>query len=172
MDGNGRVTAVAPGKSVITVTHPSSGLTDSVEITVEDEPLYEITVRQTKPAAMADAVITVEPEGPVSEGTPVTVTVGAAEQGYRFLGLTAADSEGGNLVLEETGEAGQYRFVMPAGPVTVTAAFETDKSAVAPLIEEAEGKLQNAYTEESWKALEEALAGAKAVLEDEKRGQR
>lgn len=170
VDGNGRVTAVAPGKSVITVTHPSSGLTDSVEITVEDEPLYEITVRQTKPAAMADAVITVEPEGPVSEGTPVTVTVGAAEQGYRFLGLTAADSEGENLVLEETGEAGQYRFVMPAGPVTVTAAFETDKSAVAPLIEEAEGKLQNAYTEESWKALEEALAGAKAVLEDENAG--
>ncbi len=131
----------------------------------------EIQITQDKPEAMKAAAVVTSPADSAGAGASVSVTVSDIEAGYLFAGLAVSGADGQAVETEEITEnvpegTRQFRFEMPAGAVTVAASFEADKSAIADAAAQADGKLEGAYTEESWKALEAALENAAAVEAD------
>lgn len=86
------------------------------------------------------------------------------------LHVTGADGTEYELTPVE-GKEGAYTFVMPAQAVTITAVFvengePADKTELENVIDEARKLDGDDYTEDSWNALQAALAEAEKVLAD------
>ena len=79
-------------------------------------PTYAITVDKT-----ANGTVTVTP-GTAKTGDTVTLTA-TPDKGYELDTIKALDKDGKELKLTDQGN-GKYTFTMPAGKVTVKAAFE------------------------------------------------
>lgn len=114
VDENGKVTAVAEGTAVITVTTADGGFTASCTATVKPVPKYTLTV------------VGGEGSGEYTEARQVTVTATVPE-GQRFVKWKA---EGVTL---ETPEAQTVTFAMPANDVKLTAVFEKIPPETVPV---------------------------------------
>ena len=93
----------------------------------------------------------------------VTIKADAPEAGKEFDKWVSEDVEVKDASQAET------TFVMPEKNVKVRATYKAvvDKSALNDLYEANKDKANDNYTEESWKAFTDALAGAKNVLDKE-----
>lgn len=99
------------------VDQPSTPVTPS-------KPSFDVAIEQP-----ANGTITVSPES-AKEGQKVTVTV-TPDAGFELASLVVADEDGDALELTENAD-GTYSFEMPAGDVTVHAAFECDGGELCP----------------------------------------
>lgn len=88
------------------------------------EPSYDVAI-----APMENGSVTVDPKG-AKEGDKVTVTV-KPDAGFELASLVVADEDGNALKLELNAD-GTYSFEMPAGDVTVHAAFACDGGELCP----------------------------------------
>lgn len=86
------------------------------KLTITDRPLYAITLAETANGTLAASAAS------AIEGTTITVLV-VPDEGYRLASVEAVDETGNALALEADGSA-TYSFTMPAGAVTLRAAFE------------------------------------------------
>ncbi len=68
--------------------------------------------------------------GSATKGATVTVTV-TPDEGYELETLSVTDAEGNEIALDDLGN-GAYTFTMPAGKVTVTAAFAAEEQESEP----------------------------------------
>ncbi|MBQ2679249.1 MAG: InlB B-repeat-containing protein, partial [Firmicutes bacterium] len=86
-------------------------------------PAKKVVITKYYDASVDDSVqngtITIEPEGKVSEGDEVTVTV-TPKPGYKVEKITVTDSQGNEIPVKDG------KFIMPAGNVTVSATFKKD----------------------------------------------
>ena len=83
-------------------------------------PGYTVSADKTENGAIA-----VSPKS-ASKGGTVTITV-TPDKGYTLESLTVLDKDGKALALTDKG-GGKYTFVMPAGKITVKAAFMDDNT--------------------------------------------
>lgn len=88
------------------------------------EPSYDVTIAPAENGSVA-----VDPKA-AKEGDKVTVTV-KPDEGFELASLVVADEDGNALKLELSAD-GTYSFEMPAGDVTVHAAFECDGGELCP----------------------------------------
>lgn len=88
------------------------------------EPFYDVAI-----APMENGSVTVDPKT-AKEGDEVTVAV-KPDEGFELASLVVADEDGNALKLELNAD-GTYSFEMPAGDVTVHAAFECDGGELCP----------------------------------------
>lgn len=88
------------------------------------EPSYDVTIAPAENGAVA-----VDPKA-AKEGDEVTVTV-KPDAGFELASLVVADEDGNALKLELNAD-GTYSFEMPAGDVTVHAAFACDGGELCP----------------------------------------
>lgn len=88
------------------------------------KPSYDVAIAPTENGSVA-----VDPKG-AKEGEKVTVTV-KPDEGFELVSLVVADEDGNALKLELSAD-GTYSFEMPAGDVTVHAAFECDGGELCP----------------------------------------
>lgn len=91
---------------------------------VVTKPSYDVTVDQPANGAVELSAKTAK------EGDKVTVTV-KPDAGFELASLVVADEDGNALKLELNAD-GTYSFEMPAGDVTVHAAFECDGGELCP----------------------------------------
>lgn len=82
-----------------------------------DAPSYPVSVPNSKPDG---GKVSVSPRS-ASKGDTVTVTV-TPDSGYELDKLTVTDKDGREILVTAKG-GGKYTFTMPAGKVTVSAAF-------------------------------------------------
>ena len=97
-------------KGTLTISNPSYSSGGSYT------PTYAITVDKT-----ANGTVTAAP-GTAKTGDTVTLTA-TPDKGYELDTIKALDKDGKELKLTDQGN-GKYTFTMPAGKVTVKAAFE------------------------------------------------
>ena len=88
------------------------------------EPFYDVAI-----APMENGSVTVDPKT-AKEGDEVTVAV-KPDEVFELASLVVADEDGNALKLELSAD-GTYSFEMPAGDVTVHAAFECDGGELCP----------------------------------------
>ena len=88
------------------------------------KPSYDVTVDQPANGTVELSSTTAK------EGQKVTVTV-KPDEGFELASLVVADEDGNALKLELSAD-GTYSFEMPAGDVTVHAAFECDGGELCP----------------------------------------
>lgn len=88
------------------------------------KPSYDVAIAPTENGSVA-----VDPKG-AKEGEKVAVTV-KPDEGFELASLVVADEDGNALKLELNAD-GTYSFEMPAGDVTVHAAFECDGGELCP----------------------------------------
>ena len=91
---------------------------------VVTKPSYDVTVDQP-----ANGAVELSAKA-AKEGDKVTVTV-KPDAGFELASLVVADEDGNALKLELNAD-GTYSFEMPAGDVTVHAAFECDGGELCP----------------------------------------
>ena len=130
VDENGVVSAVSAGTAVITVTTEDGSLTASCTVTVTPKPSSGSSDRDdssstpsypvTAPDKADNGSVSVSPKN-ASQGSTVTVKV-TPDSGYVVDRVTVTDNRGNEVKLTQKG-VGTYTFTMPAGQVTVTAAF-------------------------------------------------
>lgn len=130
VDENGVVTAVSAGTAVITVTTEDGSLTASCTVTVAPKPSSGSSDRDdssstpsypvTAPDKADNGSVSVSPKNAI-QGSTVTVKV-TPDSGYVVDRVTVTDNRGNEVKLTQKG-VGTYTFTMPAGQVTVTAAF-------------------------------------------------
>lgn len=168
VDENGVVTAVSAGAAVITVTTEDGSLTASCTVTVAPKPSSGSSDRDdssstpsypvTAPDKADNGSVSVSPKN-ASQGSTVTVKV-TPDSGYVVDRVTVTDNRGNELKLTQKG-VGTYTFTMPAGQVTVTAAF-------APAAEQSPFRDVSAsdyyYDAVKWAAEEGITSGTSADL--------
>lgn len=168
VDENGVVTAVSAGTAVITVTTEDGSLTASCTVTVAPKPSSGSSDRDdssstpsypvTAPDKADNGSVSVSPKN-ASQGSTVTVKV-TPDSGYVVDRVTVTDNRGNELKLTQKG-VGTYTFTMPAGQVTVTAAF-------APAAEQSPFRDVSAsdyyYDAVKWAAEEGITSGTSADL--------
>lgn len=93
-------------------------------VTPPTKPSYDVTVDQPENGAVELSAKTAK------EGQKVIVTV-KPDEGFELASLVVADEDGNALKLELSAD-GTYSFEMPAGDVTVHAAFECDGGELCP----------------------------------------
>lgn len=130
VDENGVVTAVSAGTAVITVTTEDGGLTATCTVAVTPKPSSGSSDRDdssstpsypvTAPDKADNGSVSVSPKNAI-QGSTVTVKV-TPDSGYVVDRVTVTDNRGNEVKLTQKG-VGTYTFTMPAGQVTVTAAF-------------------------------------------------
>lgn len=130
VDENGVVTAVSAGAAVITVTTEDGGLTATCTVAVTPKPSSGSSDRDdssstpsypvTAPDKADNGSVSVSPKNAI-QGSAVTVKV-TPDSGYVVDRVTVTDNRGNEVKLTQKG-VGTYTFTMPAGQVTVTAAF-------------------------------------------------
>ena len=106
-----------PGKAVTVTANWKSNSSSS---SGSNTATYAITVESAKNGA-----VTVSPKN-AAKGADVTLTV-TPDTGYTLETLTVTDASGKAIELTNKGD-GKYTFTMPAGKVTVKAAFMEDNS--------------------------------------------
>ncbi len=116
---------LAPGFEVVknedgtfTVVEPSTPVTPPAK------PSYDVAVDQPANGTVELSAKTAK------EGQKVIVTV-KPDEGFELASLVVADEDGNALKLELSAD-GTYSFEMPAGDVTVHAAFECDGGELCP----------------------------------------
>lgn len=116
---------LAPGFEVVknedgtfTVVEPSTPVTPPAK------PSYDVAVDQPANGTVELSAKTAK------EGQKVTITV-KPDAGFELASLVVADEDGNALKLELSAD-GTYSFEMPAGDVTVHAAFECDGGELCP----------------------------------------
>lgn len=168
VDENGVVSAVSAGTAVITVTTEDGSLTASCTVTVAPKPSSGSSDRDdssstpsypvTAPDKADNGSVSVSPKN-ASQGSTVTVKV-TPDSGYVVDRVTVTDNRGNELKLTQKG-VGTYTFTMPAGQVTVTAAF-------APAAEQSPFRDVSAsdyyYDAVKWAAEEGITSGTSADL--------
>ena len=95
-----------------------------VPVTPPAKPSYDVTVDQPANGTVELSSATAK------EGQKVTITV-KPDAGFELASLVVADEDGNALKLELNAD-GTYSFEMPAGDVTVHAAFECDGGELCP----------------------------------------
>lgn len=93
-------------------------------VTPPAKPSYDVTVDQPENGTVELSAKTAK------EGQKVIVTV-KPDEGFELASLVVADEDGNALKLELSAD-GTYSFEMPAGDVTVHAAFECDGGELCP----------------------------------------
>ena len=168
VDENGVVTAVSAGAAVITVTTEDGSLTASCTVTVAPKPSSGSSDRDdssstpsypvTAPDKADNGSVSVSPKNAI-QGSTVTVKV-TPDSGYVVDRVTVTDNRGNEVKLTQKG-VGTYTFTMPAGQVTVTAAF-------APAAEQSPFRDVSAsdyyYDAVKWAAEEGITSGTSADL--------
>ena len=168
VDENGVVSAVSAGTAVITVTTEDGSLTASCTVTVAPKPSSGSSDRDdssstpsypvTAPDKADNGSVSVSPKN-ASQGSTVTVKV-TPDSGYVVDRVTVTDNRGNEVKLTQKG-VGTYTFTMPAGQVTVTAAF-------APAAEQSPFRDVSAsdyyYDAVKWAAEEGITSGTSADL--------
>lgn len=101
-------------------SRPSGGSSSS-----DDAPTYAITL----PKNTEGGSVSVSPKR-AEKGDKVTLTV-APEAGHRVKKVTVTDKKGAEIELTRQ-EDGTYTFLMPGGPITVSAQFVTRSVEVIP----------------------------------------
>ncbi len=102
-------------------SRPSGGSSSSSD----DAPTYAITL----PKDIAGGSVSVSPKR-AEKGDKVTLTL-TPEAGHRVKKVTVTDKKGAEIELTRQ-EDGTYTFLMPGGPVTVSAQFVTRSVEVIP----------------------------------------
>ena len=145
------------GMESLTFTMPENAVT--LTANYEPIPVPEFTVTVNNGTG----------SGNYEVGAEVTVTADKAGEGMQFAGWTA---EGITLTEEQKGME-SLTFTMPENAVTLTANYElvpakpADKTGLKEMVEKLQDTDGTLYTEESFQAFLQALADAKAILEDE-----
>ena len=129
VDGQGMVTAVAPGTATITATADGVSATCTVTVTrpytPPANPNYRIDITDT-----ANGIVIADPTS-AKAGTTVTLTP-VPDEGYALGSLAVTDRFGAPVALTEQAD-GTYTFTMPNGQVTVSATFvEAEEPAAEP----------------------------------------
>ena len=106
-----------------TGNYAGASASGTITVTVTSRPAPVIPIVNTYPVTAAqpeNGAVTVSPAN-AAAGVTVTVTV-TPDKGYELAFLTVTDAGGKTITLTDKGD-GKYTFTMPAGKVTVNAAF-------------------------------------------------
>ena len=106
-----------------TGNYAGASASGTITVTVTSRPAPVIPIVNTYPVTAAqpeNGAVTVSPAN-AAAGVTVTVTV-KPDAGHELASLTVTDAGGKTITLTDKGD-GKYTFTMPAGKVTVNAAF-------------------------------------------------
>lgn len=179
VNANGTVTGIAPGTAKVTATSVGSDISKSVEIQVVDKT-YSVVAEEFP---VGDADIEIAPTESVA-GQVVTVKVWSIEEGYVLTSLSGTYGSDQPLNIRdvtppvteaaatdadlptEAAPLKFFEFDMPAANVSLTVELRADGSALQVAIGQAQTKVEESYTVNSWATLSSAVAEGQEVLDD------
>ena len=133
VDGNGLITAVAPGTAIITVTTEDGGFSAQCTVTVQDnEPPYNGSYNYPVTVESGDhGTVTLDKADQcVTGGERVTFGI-MPDDAYKLDVLTIIDRSGNAVDVTDNGD-GTFSFTMPESAVTITATFVEDPNWQEP----------------------------------------